>query len=271
MTTQVASASSGSQAAAAVPGRDPLKPSWVRGMLMADDAKIPRRPLHDELAGLIRTMIVDGELTPGQRIPEQKLCTRFGVSRTPLREALKVLSVERLVRLLPNRGSIVVRITHKEADDLIAVLGLFEAFAGEQACARIGDREIAEIRAMHDQMVEHFRRAEKLHYVQLNRAIHEAIIKAAGNETLSEVHHMLYARLSSVLSVAREPPPRWNDAVDDHNRMMSALEARDGAAFALIAHGHMQHMIEIVHEALDKLEPKPRPATPRLSERRGKS
>jgi DNA-binding GntR family transcriptional regulator len=230
---------------------------------MADDDRISRRTLHDELAGLIRAMIVDGELSPGQRIPEQALCTRFGVSRTPLREALKVLSVERLVRLLPNRGAIVVLITRKEVDDLIAVLGLLEAFAGEQACARIGDREIADIRAMHDRMVEHFRRDEKLPYVQLNRAIHEAIIKAAGNETLIEVHHMLYARLSSVLSAAHKPPPRWNDAVDDHERIMSALEAKDGAAIALIARRHLQHMAEVVHEALDVLEPKPRPATPR--------
>jgi DNA-binding GntR family transcriptional regulator len=238
---------------------------------MGDDAKIPRRTLHDELAGLIRTMIIEGELSPGQRIPEQKLCARFGVSRTPLREALKVLSVERLVRLLPNRGSIVVLITREEADDLIAILGLLEAFAGEQACARIGDGEIAAIRAMHDQMVEHFRRDEKLPYVELSRSIHDAIIKAAGNETLIEVHHMLYARLSTVLSVARKPPPRWSDAVADHELMMSALAARDGAAFALIAHRHAQHTSEIVHEALDMLDPKLRSAWQRPSEQRPKS
>jgi DNA-binding GntR family transcriptional regulator len=77
---------------------------------------------------------------------------------------------------------------------------------GEQACARTGDREIADLRATHDRMVEHFRRDEKLPYVQLNRAIHEAIMKAAGNETLIEVYHMLYARLGSVLSAATRRP-----------------------------------------------------------------
>jgi DNA-binding GntR family transcriptional regulator len=81
---------------------------------MLDNPEILRKTLHDELAGLIRVMILDGELTPGQRIPEQALCVRFGVSRTPLREALKVLSVEKLVRLLPNRGAMVVRITRAD-------------------------------------------------------------------------------------------------------------------------------------------------------------
>jgi DNA-binding GntR family transcriptional regulator len=164
-------------------------------MLMADNVKIPRRPLHDELAGLIRAMIVEGKLTPGQRISEQKLCTRFGVSRTPLREALKVLSVERLVRLLPNRGAGRRPTISSQSSDFSK-----HSPGNRHALASVTARP-----PKCGQMVEHFRRDEKLHYVQLHRAIHEAIIKAAGNETLSEVHHTSYARLSSVLSVAREP------------------------------------------------------------------
>jgi DNA-binding GntR family transcriptional regulator len=129
---------------------------------MLDNPEISRKTLHDELAGLIRLMILNGNLSPGQRIPEQVLCARFGVSRTPLREALKVLSVERLVRLLPNRGAMVVRITPQEAEDLILVLGVLEAFAGELACARIDDRQLRDIRDMHDRMVEHFRQDERM-------------------------------------------------------------------------------------------------------------
>jgi DNA-binding GntR family transcriptional regulator len=221
---------------------------------MLDNPEISRKTLHDELAGLIRIMIVQGELSPGQRIPEQALCSRFGVSRTPLREALKVLSVERLVRLLPNRGAMVVRVTPKEAEDLISVLGALEAFAGGLACANIDDRQLGEIRTMHNRMVEHFRRNEKWPYIELNRAIHEAVILAAGNEVLAEIYHMLKTRLSSVLSVARSPPPRWSEAVDDHQRMLGALEARDGAAMQLAARRHIGHRTEMVREALDILE-----------------
>jgi DNA-binding GntR family transcriptional regulator len=221
---------------------------------MLDSPEISRKTLHDELAGLIRVMILHGELSPGQRIPEQALCARFGVSRTPLREALKVLSVERLVRLLPNRGAMVVRITLKEAEDLISLLGVLEAFAGDLACTHIDDRQLADIRAMHHRMLEHFGRNEKGPYIELNRAIHEAIILAAGNEVLTEIYHMLKTRLSSVLSLARNPPPRWREAVEDHQRMLEALETRDGPAMELIARRHAQHRTEMVREALDLSE-----------------
>lgn len=225
---------------------------------MLDNPEISRKTLHDELAGLIRVMILDGELTPGQRIPEQALCVRFGVSRTPLREALKVLSVEKLVRLLPNRGAMVVRITPREAEDLILVLGVLEAFAGELACARIDDRQLGKIRDMHNRMVEHFHRDERRPYIELNRSVHEAIIVAAGNEVLTEIYHMLKTRLSSVLSIARNPPPRWSEAVEDHRRMLEALENRDGPAMELIARRHSRHRIEMVREALDMLERRPK-------------
>jgi DNA-binding GntR family transcriptional regulator len=227
---------------------------------MLDNPEISRKTLHDELAALIRVMILHGELSPGQRIPEQALCTRFGVSRTPLREALKVLSVERLVRLLPNRGAMVVRITPKEAEDLISLLGVLEAFAGDLACARINERQLEEVRIMHNRMIEHFRRNEKWPYIELNRAIHEAIILAAGNEVLTEIYHMLKTRLSSVLSVARNPPPRWSEAVEDHQSMLEALEARDGAAMELIARRHTRHRTEMVREALDMFEGRSRAA-----------
>jgi DNA-binding GntR family transcriptional regulator len=221
---------------------------------MLDSPQISRKTLHDELAGLMRVMILHGELRPGQRIPEQALCARFGVSRTALHEALKVLSVERLIRLLPNRGAMVVRITLKEAEDLISVLGVLEAFAGDLACSRIDDRQLADITAMHHRMLEHFGRHEKWPYIELNRAIHGAIILAAGNEVLTEIYHMLRTRLSSVLSVARNPPPRWSEAVEDHQRMLEALETRDGAAMEFIARRHTRHRSEMVREALDVFE-----------------
>src|SRR5215467_2278094 len=123
---------------------------------MSDQVTIaPRRVLHDEIASAIRTMIAHGKLCPGARVPEQALCARFGVSRTPLREALKVLSAEGLVRLLPNRGAVVERPTRREVEEMISILGVLEALAGELACARIDDCSIAHIQAMHERMVEH--------------------------------------------------------------------------------------------------------------------
>jgi DNA-binding GntR family transcriptional regulator len=118
---------------------------------------IPRKTLHNELVKLLRNMIMEGELVPGSRIPESRLCELFGVSRTPLRDALKVLSVEGLIYLLPNRGARVVQVTCKEMEEIVPVLGMLAALAGELACAKIKADEFASIRSMHTQLIEHYR------------------------------------------------------------------------------------------------------------------
>ncbi len=229
----------------------------VRGPYMSVHPGHPailRRTLHDELVTLLRNMIIEGELRPGSRIAESRLCDHFGVSRTPLREALKVLSAEGLVRLLPNKGATVVRVTRKEMEEIVPVLGTLEALAGELACVNIHPDEIARIRNIHAQMVERYRCGDKESYGELNRTIHDAIFDAANNKTLSETYNMLQTRLRSLFFVTPKAPPRWADAVEDHEEMMTALEARDGARVAAIARRHIRHKADIMRIALDTLE-----------------
>jgi DNA-binding GntR family transcriptional regulator len=222
---------------------------------MSDQITIaPRRILHDEIAAAIRTLIAQGQLRPGTRIPEQALCARFGVSRTPLREALKVLAAEGLVKLLPNRGAVVERLTRKEVEEMISILGVLEALAGELACSRIKDDMIARIWAMHERMVEHFRSGEAEPYSKLNHAIHDAIFEAAENSALITLHTLVRRRLSILLGISQRPPPRWDEAVADHERMMKALKARDASTLALVAREHLRHKADIANEALEKLQ-----------------
>jgi len=191
---------------------------------------ISRRGLHDKIVALLRDMIVDGELRPGERIPEQALCQRFGVSRTPLREALKVISAEGLVRLLPNRGATVVCLTRKEAEELIPLIGALEAFAAELATARVGEDEVAHIQSLYERMRENCSRGEAAACFDLKRAIHVAIVEAAGNETLIVLHHTLLTRLRLTLTAPGLPP--GEDVLSGFEQMMEALRARDGSRLA---------------------------------------
>jgi DNA-binding GntR family transcriptional regulator len=215
---------------------------------------IPRKTLHNELVKLLRNMIMEGELVPGSRIPESRLCELFGVSRTPLREALKVLSVEGLVCLLPNKGARVVHVTHKEMEEIVPVLGTLAALAGELACVKIKADELASIRSMHTQLIEHYRSGNQQSYGEINRAIHDSIFEAARNKALSDVYNMLQTRLRSIFFVTPKVPTQWADAVADHEAMMTALEERDGAQFARIARCHIRHKADMVRIALDTLE-----------------
>jgi DNA-binding GntR family transcriptional regulator len=217
---------------------------------MAVNSTIARKTLHDELLPLLRDMIIDGELGPGSRIPEQALCVRFGVSRTPLREALKMLSVKGLVRLLPNKGASVVHITQKEAEELIPLLGTIEAHASELACARIDDAGLSRIAELHGQLLDRHRSGDEPGYLKINRAIHAAIVAAAGNHMLSEVHHLVDMQLC-LLPVARKLTPQWDEAVEDHEDILKALLTRDGTRLASIMRDHVRHRMIVIGRAFE--------------------
>jgi DNA-binding GntR family transcriptional regulator len=214
------------------------------------NATIARKTLHDDLLPLLRDMIIDGELGPGSRIPEQALCARFGVSRTPLREALKMLSVKGLVRLLPNKGASVVHITQKEAEELIPLLGTIEAHASEPACARIDETGFTRIAELHKQLLDRHRNGDEPGYLKVNRAIHAAIVAAAGNHMLSQVHHLVEMQLC-LLPVPRKLTPQWDEAIDDHEKILQALRTRDGARLTTIMRDHVRHKAAVIARAFD--------------------
>ena len=210
---------------------------------------IVRRTLHDELLGRLRQLIIDGGLTPGQKVPEKELCDRFGVSRTPLREALKVLASEGLVTLTPNRGAMVTDLTLDDLEEAFPVMGALEALSGELACANITDRELHEIKDLHARMVGHYSRGELRPYFQTNQRIHELILEAARNRTLSSLYRSLEGRVRQARYLANMSPARWARAVEEHEQIIAALEARDGPAPARILKAHLANKFETVKEA----------------------
>jgi DNA-binding GntR family transcriptional regulator len=212
-------------------------------------APVGRASLHDEVVERLRDMIVEGALEPGARVPERELCARFAVSRTPLREALKVLASEGLLELLPHRGAQVTRLTAADLDELFPVMGALEALAGELACAQITEAELAEIRALHYQMALHATRGELAEYFRLNQRIHEAIMEAARNPTLARLYRGLAGRVRRARYLANMSKPRWDQAVGEHEAILEALEKRDGAALGRVLKAHLQNKCETVKES----------------------
>ena len=213
-------------------------------------APIQRRSLHDELTDRLRHLIVEGDLAPGAKVPEKQLCERFGVSRTPLREALKVLASEGLVQLRPNRGAVVSQITLADLEETFPVMGALEALSGELACARISDREMAAVREAHEAMVTHYERGELAPYFRRNQEIHERILQAAGNPTLTSLHRGLTGRVRRARYMANMSAERWARAVTEHEEIIAALEARDGPRLSRILKDHLANKFETVQAAL---------------------
>lgn len=202
-----------------------------------------RRPLHAEAADRLRDMIVEGELAPGERIREQAVCTRLGLSRTPLREALKMLAAEGLVDLQPNRGATVSDPCAEEIAETFKVIGALEALAAELACERVEEDDIAEIRVLHYQMALHQTRGELREYFRLNQRIHEKLVEFSGNAVLVETHKRLGGRIRRQRFVANRSGPRWEQAMQEHEQMLEALTARDGPRLGDLLRLHLDNKL----------------------------
>lgn len=203
--------------------------------------RIVKGSLHDEAVSRIRDLIVEGQLEPGSKISEKQLCEMFGISRTPLREALKVLAREGLLELLPNRGARVAKLTRKDLADLFNVMGALEGLAGELACAGVTEAALSEIRALHHEMLAHYARGDRAAYFRVNQAIHEAFIAAADNRVLSTLYDSLRGRIRPARFMSSVTRERWDEAVREHGEMLEALSRRDGPRMRELLQEHLRH------------------------------
>ena len=202
--------------------------------------EISRLALHDQVVARLRTLLVEGHIAPGAKLNERELSLRLNVSRTPLREAIKLLAAEGLVDLLPNRGAVAVKLTEADVINTFEVLAMLEGMSGELAAKRITDEELAELRALNYEMMACFARRDLSGYYRLNARIHTAINDAAGNPVLSNTYRATNARVQALRFRTNQNEAKWKHAMAEHEQMIEALAARDAAAMrkVLVAHLH---------------------------------
>ena len=196
-------------------------------------------PLTSQVATVLRDMIIQDELKPGERIRERQLSEKLKVSRTPLREAIKILESEKLVETLPNRGAVVAAPAPERIHELLQVLGAMEALGGRLAAENATEAEISEICALHYEMLAAFHRGDKLSYFKLNQQIHKNIIQASGNGALIETHAQLNARVYRFRYLSNQRNELWHEAIEQHEQIIGALEARDGELLQSLLTRHL--------------------------------
>jgi DNA-binding GntR family transcriptional regulator len=212
--------------------------------------RIERASLHNVVISRIRDMIIEGYLAVGERIHEGQLCEQLGISRTPLREALKVLASEGLVELFPNRGAVVYRLTRKDACDMMDVLAHLEQMAAPLTCQNASDEEIGEVGRLHDEMLEFYAAHDRLCYFKLNQQIHSRLIALSGNESLYLVHDILQTRMKRIRFMGDRTEETWAAAVADHEKMMAALKARDGQQLSTAMVDHITRSWERIKSVI---------------------
>jgi DNA-binding GntR family transcriptional regulator len=194
--------------------------------------------LHDEVAAKLRDRIFSGALAPGSFVDEPALCAELSISRTPLREALKVLTAEGLLRHEPRRGCFVSQITERDLDEIFPVIALLEGRCAYEAACKATDADLAALEQLHDRLQRSAQAKRITEYYEANFAIHEAIIVLANNRWLAQV----IGDLRKIVKLARlqqlHAPGRLEQSLSEHMAVYAALKARDaeGAEAAMRTH-----------------------------------
>ncbi len=206
--------------------------------------------IHDELLTKLRDCIITGKLRSGEKIPEKDLCDHFGISRTPLREALKVLAYEGLVVLNHNRGAIVKPLTMQDITEAFPIYSRLEALAGELACKQLSQREMDELQALHDKMAACYERGDLRGLRAANENIHSRIQAASRNRNLVQIMRAVSGRVRRIRLSITIPETRLACALIEHEQIMVALEKRDSSLLSLAIRDHIGNTFQFFRDIL---------------------
>jgi len=216
---------------------------------------IRRRPLHDEATERIRDLIVEGRLAAGEWINEAELCKQLQISRTPLREAIKVLATEGLVELVPRRGARVAQLSLRELTDLFEALAGVEGLAAELAAERISATDLEKLHELQASIEQSHKARNRLAYFHENHELHVAIVRCSGNSAIVDIHARLIARVRRARYQAILSEARWSASVEEHAQILAALARRDARRAGELMRQHVAHTGQVVRASMDERIP----------------
>ena len=216
---------------------DALTPNSARARRSGARPIVQPAALHEQVRDRLRAMIVRGTLPAGSNIGETELSDRLGISRTPLREALKLLGAEGLIELRSRRGAFVVPINLADVADAFEVAAGLEQLGAAQAALRATGDDIAQLERWQQRMEARHAARELDAYFDLNQSIHRGIVAMSGNATLRCTHELLFPRIERLRFAALRSNARWDESIAEHRAVLAAIAARDpAAAGAAMAH-----------------------------------
>jgi DNA-binding GntR family transcriptional regulator len=222
-----------------------------RSAIASKRLRLQRTGLHEETMDRLRSLIVRGDLAPGETLVEADLSEALGISRTPLREALKLLASEGLVELRLNRSAMIAPLRQEEIEEIFEAVSGIERVAAELAALRMTDGDLEKLDNLQERM-------ERLHdigklrdYFELNQQIHGFIVTCSRNRALKATHDSLLSRAERARFFALSSQGRWDESVQEHRALLAALKQRDAErAGRLLAH-HVIRTGIVVREILN--------------------
>lgn len=203
--------------------------------------KIKKATLHVRIADTLREMIMTGEFQEGDKINETELCEAMEISKTPLREALRVLSGEGLISLVPNRGAFVTKPTIREITEMFDVMAVLEGVCARRAAEKMADADFGRIEALHSALEDAYRSRDQKTYIRVNDQYHSFVQELAENRTLNDIINGLRKKILLYRFQSLNLSGRFDDSIGEHRALLEAFRRRDGLKAETLMKTHLQH------------------------------
>jgi DNA-binding GntR family transcriptional regulator len=183
--------------------------------------------LRESILETIRDAIISGELKPGEKVAEPELAERFGISRTPIREAFRQLETEGYLKVVPRKGAVVVSFTQRDVEEFFAIKSILEGYAARRACEKLTPREIDKLQTINDKLAILARDGDVKHFFKVHNSFHDLFVRAADNEKLTELIANLVGRFQRLRIALLSLPGRMDFSVREHQKIIAAFRNRD--------------------------------------------
>jgi DNA-binding GntR family transcriptional regulator len=211
-----------------------------------DPSVLSRKPFNEQILPFIRHDIVTGRWRPKERLSEPMLCREFGVSRTPLRDAFKVLEAEGLIALVPHVGAVITEPTVPDVGEKLELLISLEQFAAYKVALLRPEQAVSEITGLHETMIAAAQSAKAADYFRMNDDFHRAIVVAAGNKTLADTHARVMWHVYRARHLANEHEPLSENAASHHQTIVDAIRAGDAPGAERAMREHLLDVCRII-------------------------
>jgi DNA-binding GntR family transcriptional regulator len=193
--------------------------------------------LREKILETIRDAILKGNMKPGERVSEPDLAERFGISRTPIREAFRQLESEGYLHVVPRKGAVVASLSERDIEEFYAIKIILEGFAARMAAEKLTARDLERLESINERLQKIASEGDVKNFFRVHNEFHEVFIKAAGNEKLHDMINQLVMKFKRLRLASLSQPGRMEISVEDHRNMIQAFKDHDGdRADSLVRH-----------------------------------
>ena len=197
--------------------------------------------LREKILEHIRDAIISGSLKAGSRVSEPELAERYGISRTPIREAFRQLESEGYLTVIPRRGAVVSEFSQKDVEDFYAIKSILEGYAARQACNRLTGKELDKLQANNVRLALLADQNDIKAFFKIHNDFHVMFIKAADNEKLQELINSVETRFQRLRFMSLSMPGRMKISVQEHGKIIEAFRRRDAEAAEMLVRKNAEY------------------------------